>query len=93
MTVTRINEFKATTGKSEESYIFLKSILEYIRSSAGCESCELLRHQDNQDEFIVIEKWSSVEAHMKSIEAFPADEMQMAMHLFAGPPKGDYYHN
>ena len=93
MTVTRINEFKAADGKSEESYLFLKSILGYIQSSVGCESCELLRNQDHDDKFVVIEKWSSVEAHINSIEAFPPNEMQAAMLLFAGPPKGDYYDN
>ena len=93
MTITRINEFKAADGKAEETYLFLKSILNYIQSSEGCESCELLRHQDCQDKFVVIEKWSSVKAHMKSIEAFPHNEMQAAMLLFAGPPKGDYYYN
>ena len=92
MSITRINEFQAAEGKAEDLFEFLKSLLPYISSSKGCESCEVLRSKDAQDSFVVIEKWDSIESHEKSIESFPKEEMQAAMTLFGAPPKGSYYY-
>ncbi len=91
MSITRINQFQAAEGKSEELFAFLKSLIPYISSSEGCLSCEVLQSQDNQDEFVVLEKWASVESHKKSIEGYPKEEMQSAMVLFGAPPKGAFY--
>jgi len=92
MNVTRINEFEAAADKEEELYKFLKSLIPYISSSEGCQSCEVLKNRDNNGKFVVVEKWDSVESHMKSLAQFPKEEMQAAMSLFGAPPKGDYYH-
>ncbi len=92
MSITRINEFQAADGKSEELFDFLKSLIPYISASEGCISCEVLRNNDNKECFTVIEKWDSIEFHKRSIENFPKEEMQAAMNLFGAPPKGSYYH-
>jgi len=92
MSITRVNEFKAAENKSEELYEFLKSLVPYISSSEGCTSCEVLRSNDEQSKFIVIEKWGSIELHKTSVENFPKDEMQAAMSLFGAPPNGGYFH-
>ncbi len=91
MEVTRINEFQASEGKSGDLHDFLKSLLPYINSSQGCISCEVLQNNDDSSIFAVIEKWESIEDHKKSIEGFPAEDMQSAMSLFSSPPKGTYY--
>lgn len=93
MRITRINEFQAADGKSEELFDFLKSLIPYISASEGCISCEVLRNNDNKEYFTVIEKWDSIEFHKRSIENFPKEEMQAAMNLFGAPPKGNYYHS
>ena len=93
MTVTRINEFKAATGKAEELFSFLKSLVPYISSSEGCLSCEALQSNDSQNDFVVLEKWVSEEFHQKSIENYPKEDMQAAMALFAVPPKGGFFHS
>jgi len=92
MRITRISEFQAADGKSEELFDFLKSLIPYISASEGCISCEVLRNNDNKEYFTVIEKWDSIEFHKRSIENFPKEEMQAAMNLFGAPPKGSYYH-
>lgn len=92
MSITRINEFEATENKADELYEFLKSLLPYILSSEGCISCEVLRNNEKQSNFVVIEKWESIDSHKKSIEKFPKDEMQAAMNLFGTPPEGRYFH-
>ena len=91
MSITRINEFQAAEGRAEELYSFLKSLVPYISSSAGCGGCEVLRRKDRKDDFVVIERWDSVESHRKSIDHFPKDEMLAATPLFGAPPKGNYY--
>ena len=91
MSITRINEFKSAENKDEELFKFLKSLIPYISSSDGCLSCEVLQSLENSSNFIVIEKWKSIEFHKKSIDGFPKEDMQSAMSLFGAPPKGDYF--
>ena len=46
----------------------------------------MLRQQDGDNKFVVIEQWQSVKAHQQSLANFPTDEMQAAMALFGAPP-------
>lgn len=92
MSVTRINEFKAAENKAEALYEFLKSLLPYISSSEGCKSCEVLRSDDDQSSFIVLEKWDSIDLHKRSVGNFPKEKMQATLSLFGAPPKGSYFH-
>lgn len=91
MSITRINEFQAAEGKSNELFDFLKSLVPFISGSNGCTSCEVLRNSDDLASFAVIEKWDSIENHKKSLENFPKEEMQAAMSLIGAPPKSSYY--
>ena len=91
--LTRINEFTAAEGKSDETATFLQSLVPYISSCEGCLGCEVLRSRESEDKFVVIEKWQSEQAHKASIAGFPQENMQVAMALFAGPPKGEYFTN
>ncbi len=91
MSITHIGEFQAAPGKQESLYDFLQSLIPYISSSPGCLSCEVLRNIEKPDNFFVVEKWSSVEDHRKSLAGFPKEDMQSAMTLFGSPPKGGYY--
>lgn len=91
MSITRINEFKSTAGKADELLIFLRSLVPYISSSEGCVSCEVLQGHDDNDCFVVIEKWDSIAAHSLSIENFPKKDMHAAMALFEIPPQGRFY--
>ena len=91
MSITRINEFKGATGKSEEVLTFLGTINPYIISSQGCLTCEILRNAEKQDAFVVIEQWETIDAHKASVANFPKEAMQAATHLLGSPPKGSYY--
>ena len=92
MSITRINEFQAAEGKEEELFLFLKSLMPYISSSQGCLSCEVLRSEEDNNSFVVLEQWESIESHKKSIANFPKEKMLSAMPLFGAPPKGGYFH-
>jgi len=92
MSITRINEFQAAEGKVVELFTFLKELKEYIASSQGCESCEVLQNKDNESLFVVIEKWQSESFHQQSLANYPKEKMAAAMPLIGSPPKGGYYH-
>lgn len=89
--ITRINEFQAAPHKEEELFSFLKSLIPFISGSKGCISCQVLQSLESQNQFVVIEQWASVDAHKKSVESIPKEEMSAAMSLFGAPPKGRYY--
>ncbi|WP_281558119.1 antibiotic biosynthesis monooxygenase family protein [Thalassomonas sp. RHCl1] len=91
MSITRINEFLAAEGKAEELFTFLKSLMSYISSSEGCQSCEVLQSQDDENIFVVIEKWDSEHCHKQSVENYPKEKMAAAMPLIGAPPKGSFY--
>lgn len=92
MSITRINEFNAAEGKSDQLFAFLKSLIPFITSSDGCTSCQLLRQQDDPNCFVVIEQWLSEACHQASIANFPQEQMQAAMPLFGSAPQGRYFH-
>ena len=89
--LVRIGEFQAVVGQGDALHQFLLSLTDYIRGSAGCLAYEVLRKQDDSEAFVVIERWDSEAAHRASVQGFPQEDMQAAMSLFAGAPKGAYY--
>ena len=91
MSIKRITEFHAQESKDEQLYTLLQSIMPYIRSSEGCVSCELLKCLDDPLKFVVLEEWDVIASHKKSVENFPAEDMQAAMSLIASAPVGAYY--
>jgi len=91
MSITRINHFTAAQGKEQELLTFLQSLVPYISGSSGCMMCEVLCQHDNNEKFVVIEKWDNVESHQQSLANFPVDEMEAAMALFGQPPSGAAY--
>ena len=91
MDITRINEFTAAAEKSAELFSFLQTLVPYISSAEGCISCQLLKHNEHSDQFMMIERWVDIESHQLAITNYPQDEMQAAMSLFGAAPKGNYY--
>ena len=56
MSIVRVNEFTAAAEKSAELYAFLKALLPYISGAEGCLSCELLKHNEHAEQFMIIER-------------------------------------
>ncbi len=91
MSVTRISNFEARVGMADKLHAFLLSIEPVIKKAAGCESVLLLRNQQNPLAFVVVETWTSVDAHRASLKSVPPEQLGEAMLLLAGPPSGAYY--
>lgn len=92
MSITRINEFRARAGKTDELREFLVSILPGISSSDGCQSCELLQSYEDPVRYLVVEVWESIEAHRASVTGIPPDSLTRATALLDGSPRGEYFH-
>ncbi|HLJ81331.1 MAG TPA: antibiotic biosynthesis monooxygenase family protein [Ktedonobacterales bacterium] len=92
MSVTRISEFRARAGKSDELRAFLVSIVPGIASSPGCQSAQLLQGHDDPARFVVIEVWDSMDAHQASVKNIPPEAVTSIMPLLDSPPRGDYFH-
>lgn len=90
MSVTRINEFQAQEGRGGELRKLIAAFVPSIEAAPGCRSCRLLQGVDDPARIVVIEEWESVEAHQAAMRDIPADGMQAAKALLAGPPKGEY---
>ena len=91
MSVTRVSNFVAAKGKEKALFDLLTSIMPYIENSVGCESAKLMSAIDDENLFMVIEEWQTIEHHKQSVENFPKEAMQAAMPLFAKPPQGNYF--
>jgi quinol monooxygenase YgiN len=91
MSVVRINQFQAQAGLGEELKELLTSFLPSIKASEGCESCQLLRSNDNPDRMVVLEVWTDIDAHKASVRDIPPKQIETLMKVVAGPPKGGYY--
>ena len=91
MSVTRINKFEAKESMAADLHEFLKSIVPLIEQSQGCVSCQVLKNQEDQNEFVVIEVWSSISAHQASVKSIPPEKIGTVMPLLASPPSGSYY--
>lgn len=91
MSIVRVNGFTAAAKNSAELFIFLQALVPYITAAKGCLSCELLRHHEHRDQFMMIEPWYDIESHQLAITDYPQEEMQAAMSLFGVAPKGNYY--
>lgn len=91
MSIVRVNEFTAAAEKSAELFTFLQTLVPYISAAEGCLSCELLKHHEHGEQFMIIERWDSIENHQLAISLYPQEDMQAAMSLFSAAPKGNYY--
>ncbi|MBC7875909.1 MAG: antibiotic biosynthesis monooxygenase [Anaerolineales bacterium] len=91
MSVSRIGEFKATEGKTDELRDFMLSIIPMILASEGCEACQLFQNQDDPSKFFMIETWDSIESHQASVKNIPPEMLSQIRPLLADSPAGSYY--
>ncbi|MFP3943945.1 MAG: putative quinol monooxygenase [Alphaproteobacteria bacterium] len=91
MAIARINEFEAREGKSADLRELLMSVVQNIKSSPGCRTCQLLQDTHYAGRFAIYEVWDDEASHRAATHTVPPATMQRAMALLAGPPKSAYY--
>ena len=91
MAVTRINHFESKVGADQALYEFLQNVIAIVKGCDGCIDCSLLRSVDSTESLVIIEQWSSIEAHQKAAKVIPPEQMSEVFPLLAKPPAGVYY--
>jgi Antibiotic biosynthesis monooxygenase len=91
VSVVRINEFEALAGRRDELRTALHSILPTIRGALGCVSCQLLESEEDAQRFVILEVWTTREAHSEAAGKIPEDMLRRTMTLVADVPRGGYY--
>ncbi len=91
MSITRINTFRALDEHIDELKTFLLALLPTIRSSAGCQSCQLLQDQVHSASMVILEVWDSIDAHHASLQHVSPDSIAQVKTLLAAAPVGGYY--
>ncbi len=80
--------FQALPGHADELLRLLQKDRDVSRCSPGCESFELFQREDDRQKFMLIERWTSIDAHHKNMTEHIIDEGHFGgvLALLAGPP-------
>jgi quinol monooxygenase YgiN len=96
MSVTAIYRFEASQGKSDDLLETLRQGRDFTASVEGSEGFEVYQGKDDPHTFVMVEHWSSVEAHEEHFEknVRGAGVLEAAQALMAKPfppPQETYY--
>ncbi len=80
----------ASPGKGDDLARALEALGSAVRSISGCENVQLLRYTEASDEMLMIETWSSREAHDASAAQVPTHLLGPVMAALANPVEGRY---
>ncbi len=69
MSVTIIVRFHAADGKAKALKELLLKGRDASRESEGCEAFELYQGKETRQLFVIVQRWSSDEAHMANFES------------------------
>ena len=62
MSIVRVNEFTAAAKRQLNFILFTNTYALYI-AAKGCLSCELVKHHEHGEQFMIIERWDCIESH------------------------------
>ena len=91
MSVIRIDEFRAIDNRQDELRRALADILNFVRSSDGCDLVQLFQSETEPERVVVIERWRDHEAHQKAMSSIRAAALHRVMSLLSEMPAGAYY--
>ncbi len=63
MSVTMIVRFQAADGKAEPLRALLQEGRDFSLKAEGCEAFDLYQRPDDSHQFVMVQQWTSVEAH------------------------------
>jgi quinol monooxygenase YgiN len=88
MSVDVVINFQALPGKAAELLPLLIQGRDVSRTADGCESFELFQRQDDEDRFMFIERWASIEAHHDNMvnNIVTSGHLGRILPLIVGPP-------
>ncbi len=86
MAIKVVYDMTAAAGKGDEFAGALADLAAIVRPLAGCDGIDILRKQDNADQFLFIESWQSNEAYAEAAKQVPQTAFAPLKPLLAGPP-------
>ena len=63
MSVTIIVKFQAGEGKAESLQALLQQGRDFSLKAEGCEAFDLYQQKDDPHQFVMVQRWTSAEAH------------------------------
>jgi len=88
VSVNVVISFQASPGKAAELRPLLREGRDISRAAEGCESFELFQRQDDENRFMFLERWSSIEAHHRNMadNIVASGHLTRILPLIIGPP-------
>ncbi|OCC25154.1 hypothetical protein MB02_00190 [Croceicoccus estronivorus] len=86
MAIRVIYEMTAQTDQGDAFTAVLADLATTIRGLPGCEGVDVLRRQDNPDQFLFMEKWPSGEVYDEAAKMVPKTAFAPLKPLLGGPP-------
>lgn len=91
MGVARIGHVRARAGSEDALLARLRELAPQIASLPGCLGCEVMRSREDPAGLLMIERWTSIDAHRSAVMDIPKDDIAEFMKMVDGPMTGEYY--
>jgi quinol monooxygenase YgiN len=94
MSVDVVINFQALPGHAAELRDLLTEGRNLSRAAPGCESVELYQREDDENKFMFLERWDSIESHHESMASniVASGHLARILPLVAGPPDNGVIH-
>ncbi len=88
MSVNVVISFQALPGRAADLLPLLREGRDISRAAEGCEAFELFQREDDENKFMFLEQWSSIEAHHRSMadNIVATGHLMQILPLIVGPP-------
>ena len=86
MTVARIYRMSCAPGKRDELRGALEALAGALGEIEGLQSVAVLRDVEQQDDFVFVEKWASIQAQKNSGKSLPKQAFAQVMAALADKP-------
>lgn len=88
MSVDVVINFQALPGRAEELRDLLCRGRDISRAAEGCESFEVYQRHDDENKFMFLERWDTIESHHANManNIVASGHLAKIMPLIVGPP-------
>ena len=91
MAVARIYMMSCAPGRDEELLGALEALADALKETDGLQSVSVLRDVEQADDFVLVEKWASVQAHKSSGKSVPKQALARVMAALTDKPRGRFF--
>ena len=94
MSVDVVINFQALPGHAAELRDLLVEGRNLSRTAQGCESFELYQREDDENKFMFLERWASIESHHQNMASniVASGHLARILPLVVGPPDNGVIH-